>query len=267
VSVAIISIHDVAPSTFERSRDWVRRVEAHGFRASLLVVPGPWGSDGLEHDPELVAWLHEVAVRGHELSLHGWEHRGVSGLAASGGRDASTGGRLRSAYGRMIARGCGEFHDLDRLEALRRLRLGLGVMARCGIDPVGFTPPGWLSSPESRAAMVELGFAYTTSQWTVFDLLEGREVRIPAVSQRPGSSLSGAGAVMNERVMRHRLRRRQPVRIALHPDDLHHRHLVDATERMLLGLQRASDRGDVDVITYAELVGAWGASRAAVAVS
>ena len=252
MSVAVISIHDVAPATFARSREWLERVEAHGLRATLLVVPGPWGSDGLEHHDDVVAWLHDVAARGHELSLHGWEHRAVVDPVWA---PTSRRGQLRSAYGRLLARGCAEFHDLGRDEAARRLRLGVAVMARCGIEPVGFTPPGWLSSPPARSVMADMGFAYTTSQWTVFDLRTDRRVRIPAVSQRPGSALAGIGATLNRVFVRHRARRSASVRLALHPNDLHHRSLVDATEQMLADLAAAQRRGSLDVVTYAELVG------------
>ena len=103
--------------------------------------------------------------------------------------------------------------------------------------------------------MADMGFAYTTSQWTVFDLRTDRRVRIPAVSQRPGSALAGIGATLNRVFVRHRARRSASVRLALHPNDLHHRSLVDATEQMLADLAAAQRRGSLDVVTYAELVG------------
>jgi hypothetical protein len=39
VAAAIVSVHDVAPSTFEQSRAWVEMLDRHRIRASLLVVP------------------------------------------------------------------------------------------------------------------------------------------------------------------------------------------------------------------------------------
>jgi hypothetical protein len=253
MSVVVISLHDVAPATLEQSRAWLDQVEARGLRATLLVVPGPWRDERLDGDPAFAEWLHAARRGGHELSLHGWEHRGVTmprSVALSPTLTAS-----RRLYGRIAARGCGEFHELGRVEAKQRLRMGRAALAGIGIETVGFTPPGWLISRDAITALRQLGFRYTTTQWSVHDLQRETTLRIPAVSHRPGSAIAAPAAKVTQGFVAHRVRTGRPVRIALHPDDLTHPALVAATERMLDTVAVAARTRGVQVVTYAELVG------------
>ena len=264
MAAAIVSVHDVAPSTFEQSRAWVEMLDRHRIRASLLVVPGPWGSDGLRHDPEFITWLHGAARSGHEVSLHGWEHRGVDDPNGPG--PTTPWSQLRRSYGEVIARGCGEFHNLGTIEAKRRLRAGLSELRAAGFDPVGFTPPGWLASRDSVTAMRQVGLSYTTTQWAIVDLANGVRIPIPAVSQRPGSSLTDVAAAANEQIIRWRLEHRHSIRLALHPRDLDHQRLITSTERIFTRIDAARSSGLV-VTTYRDLIerGAIARRRAALA--
>jgi predicted deacetylase len=252
--VAVVSLHDVAPATFEQSRHWLDRVEAHDLRATLLVVPGPWRSPGVASNPAFVAWLRAAHARGHEVSLHGWEHRGVDMESAiTRGRSMTAAAARR--YGQLMARGCGEFHTLGRFEAKRRLRLGLEALGTIGLHPTGFTPPGWLISSDSLVALRQLGFRYTTTQWSVIDLHGGRTLRIPALSQRPASPVADVAATFVRHAVEHRAQRGRAVRVALHPDDLAEQALVTSTERVLLTLSAAARSRRLRVVTYIELVG------------
>jgi predicted deacetylase len=236
MSVVVISLHDVAPATLEQSRAWLGHVEARGLRATLLVVPGPWRDERLDGDPAFAEWLHAARRDGHELSLHGWEHRGVTVPRSVALSPTLTAGRR--LYGRIAARGCGEFHELGRVEAKQRLRMGRAALAGLGIETVGFTPPGWL-----------------ISRGSVHDLQRETTLRIPAVSHRPGSAIAAPAAKVTQGFVAHRVRTGRPVRIALHPDDLTHPALVAATERMLDTVAVAARTRGVQVVTYAELVG------------
>ncbi|MEI6496663.1 MAG: polysaccharide deacetylase family protein [Actinomycetota bacterium] len=251
MAAVVVSVHDVAPATFDESREWVQLLDHYGICATLLVVPGPWESDGLQSSPAFIDWLHKAASKGHEVSLHGWEHRGVADPNGPG--VASPWAVTRRSYGRMIARGCGEFHNLGRVEAKRRLRAGLDEMRTAGFEPVGFTPPGWLASHDAIGAMRQLGFAYTTTQWAVLDFIGNRRLPIPALSQRPGSPLTAAAGLANEQIIRRRLRGGRSVRVALHPRDLDHRALIDSTERTFARIDAARFAG-VHAVTYCDLV-------------
>ncbi|MEO5875251.1 MAG: DUF2334 domain-containing protein, partial [Streptosporangiaceae bacterium] len=76
--VFVVSIHDVSPATAAETGVWAGDLDRLGVPASLLVIPSAGGGP-LTDDPGLVAALHDLASRGHELSLHGFEHAGVPG--------------------------------------------------------------------------------------------------------------------------------------------------------------------------------------------
>lgn len=215
-------------------------VEARGIRATLLVVPGRWNSVALSDDPSTVAWLRDAADRGHEVAMHGWTHEVGNDRAAA----------HRNVRNRFVARGCGEFVDLDQSAALARLEAGIIAMAECGFRPLGFTPPGWLASPGTVAALRTTGFAYTTSHGAVHDLVRDRHLRVPAVCQRPGSPLTAAGISVVRRFVVHRIVRHRPVRVALHPADIRSARLHDATAQLL------DIAACTETTTYAELTGA-----------
>ncbi|MBV8559146.1 MAG: polysaccharide deacetylase family protein [Acidimicrobiia bacterium] len=221
MSTMTVSVHDVAPCTAAATERWVDALDRRGVCATLLVVPGPWSLPMLaDHEP-FCAWLRDAAVH-HEVALHGWTHRAAGG-----------GGLARRAIGAVVARGAAEFWSLDREEARRRLRLGLAELARAGFSPCGFTPPGWLASPETFQAARDVGLRYTTSHVAVTDLVTGRLLRAPVVSHRAGGLGQGAGAALFAQLTARRARHGRPVRIALHPSDVDQPRLRDVALRAI----------------------------------
>lgn len=221
MSSLLVSIHDVAPPTMAASRRWVAMMEQAGVPTSLLVVPGPWrtAADGAASD-RFAGWLGGAAAAGHEVVQHGWTHRAE--LA---------GGWARRLSGHVVCRGAGEFWALDHSEAALRLQLGRTVLKALGHHADGFVPPGWLASYDARRAIRDNGFRYMTSHLAVLDLHRERALRIPALSHRPGSRAQRLGATLLWRTARARAHRGSSVRLALHPDDLDHRDLVEASLR------------------------------------
>lgn len=231
--VRVVSIHDVSSVTLDLSRRLLGLCEESGVRASLLVVPGPWRGARVTEDLAFRRWLEGAAGRGHEVSLHGWTHEGGGG---------------RSLADRFIARRCGEFAALDRSEALRRLERGLAVMEELGHRVEGFTAPGWLLSSDARAALVDLGFAYTTTHLSVLDLSGADPIPAPAFCQRPDSPLTGIGSRLVRRVLVARVAGGRAVRLALHPRDLSTEALTEATRTLVQVM------GSGPTTTYAECI-------------
>ncbi|MEV4743768.1 polysaccharide deacetylase family protein [Streptomyces sp. NPDC049555] len=235
----VVSVHDVAPWSFSRTREWVAELECRDVPATLLLVPGAWRGVPLADDPALVRWLHAAARRGHELAQHGFTHRAVPG-----------GPRHRRLLNRLLARGCAEFCALGAHEAADRLARGRAELARAGIHPEGFTPPGWLASPGTMAALRASGLAYTTSHLAVHDLRTGRRHRLPALCHRPGGLGEHAAARLLPWAACRWARRGRSFRIALHPADLARPGL---RESALAAIDAALAAG-AEPLTYAELV-------------
>lgn len=214
----IVSVHDVAPSTSWATRYWSGELDRRDVPATFLVVPGPWEGPSFRFDRELVAWLHERAVRGDEIAQHGWTHRRGNG-----------GAPWRRAVGAIAARGCAEFWALEESEAYRRASLGQDALRSAGFDPVGFTPPGWLAAPGAVRSLRRLGFRYSTSQRSILDLHRGVRHAVVALSQRPDGLGQAVGAAYTAATARLLMRHDRSVRIALHPRDLGHPRLVAAS--------------------------------------
>lgn len=238
-----VSLHDVAPATFRESRRWLSEVERRNITASLLVIPGPWRGRRLGDDAGFVEWLHDCRRAGHEIVQHGWEHIAVKD-------DSAPGSRFERLRARIRARGCGEFASLGPDTARQRLEWGRSTLREHGFEPTGFVPPGWLARPSTDAVLSELGFQYTTTQWTVKDLAMGRVLSVPSTSQRPGSALTGAAAALNVRLWRHWAKSGRPIRMALHPDDLGDSRIVASAHRMLTDATAYGYRS----LTYSDLV-------------
>ncbi len=235
----VVSLHDVAPATAEETASWLAELDALGVPASLLVVPGRFGGGPrLADAPEFAAWLRSLS--GHEISLHGLHHAGVPG-----------GPHWRQAVNRAMARGAGEFCALTEVQAEARLRAGLQIMREAGLPVTGFTPPGWLASPGTRAALRSLGFAYWTSQAAVHTLPYGRVHRMPALSHRPGGRGERTGARLMVAAARTLSRAGTSFRVALHPADLDRPGLREATRTAIETALRAG----AGPLTYAELTG------------
>lgn len=234
----VISVHDVAPSTFQLSKRAVRRMEQFGATCSLLVVPGPWNGESLSDSPKFIDWLHDCEARGHEIVQHGYTHEKLATPSWS---------RVQSA---ILTRGCNEFHSLRYSEATRRMELGLQQLSNYDFSPTGFVPPGWLASEGTIQAAKELGFTYLTTRTRFLHLAAGHSHTIPAWSHRPNSTLSFAGALWWQMGTASRLLSPSALRLALHPGDVSDKKLMDVSERCV---RRLLDFG-YKSYTYQELI-------------
>lgn len=249
----VVSVHDVAPGTMTETRRWLADLDMFGVRGVLLAVLGPWRGRELAAAPESAELLREAASHGHEIALHGWAHAAQPG-----------GGRTRRWSGAFAARGAGEFWTLDEAAARDRMERGRASLAAAGLDARGFVPPGYLASPGARQALAGSGLRYWTSHLFIHDLTDGSRLFAPSVSHRPAQSrgaLSGAadrpaleraGQVLIDSASRALPRPRVPLRLALHPDDLHRPGLREVTLRAIERALRSGARAT----TYSRLLDA-----------
>jgi hypothetical protein len=103
---------------------------------------------------------------------------------------------------------------------------------------------------------------HEATQWHVRELSTWRRLRIPALSHRPGSPLSGTAAQALWRVGQHRLDHGRATRLALHPRDLDDPRLVATTLALLDHAVALGSR----FTTYTKLVQRW-VSRTPVAAT
>ncbi len=228
-----VEIHDVSPA----SRDAVRRLrellwDVGVDRATFLVVPSFEDDAGrtwdLRADAGLVEWLRRQQAEGSEIVLHGLTHRAPAGPPP---------GLRNAALDRWFTRGCDEFAHLSRDEARRRLTAGHAVLAEAGLRAIGFIAPAWRQSPGTRRALVELGYRFTATLGHVRPLAGRRSVvRTPALTF---VAPNGAVDIGKRAVMRGWELGARPaalLRVALHPQDLERRGLVEHVLDRISGL-------------------------------
>jgi hypothetical protein len=149
-SAVVVSLHDVAPPTREKTARIIDQLTQLGVRCcSLLVVPNYHQSGSSFADAEFVRWLRQLEAAGHEVVMHGYYHaRPVADHEDF--RD-----RLIT---RVYTNREGEFYDLPYDEAFRRISQARDEFRNAGLKPHGFIAPAWLLS-----ALVGLQRADTTA--------------------------------------------------------------------------------------------------------
>ena len=163
----VVSLHDVAPPTWEASEKIIHELSRRGVRAcSLLVVPDYHHTGRAIENRKFIDWLRELENAGHEIVIHGYFHERPAR------NDESFRVRLLT---QSYTSGEGEFYDLDYAEALRRIKQARDEFTAAGLKPRGFIAPAWLLSAEAERAATDAEMEYTTRLTTVVDL-RSREV-------------------------------------------------------------------------------------------
>jgi len=208
----IISLHDVAPGSFEMVRRWMELLGERNLPVSMLVIPGPWAGGNLSTDPSFQTWLKQVSLERNEVVLHGFSHQAKFHFPVKPWKVAS---------GCVLARGCEEFWAINHTEARQRMMNGLAVFKQLGYAPSGFIAPGWLASDEAIDAMRELGFEYTNNHLRINDLAADRKYFAPVVCQRTSAFSSRFVLRLTMLLARALSMLNLPIRVAIHPADLH----------------------------------------------
>jgi predicted deacetylase len=224
----VVSVHDVSPLTGVRTEGILRDLRAAGCgRVSLLVVPDHHGKGRISQDAAFAEWLRAKVAEGHEAVLHGYRHLRDRGEGDGWGR------RLVTEH---YTAGEGEFYDLGREEARRRLEAGMGELRACGVGAVGFIAPAWLLGAEAEGAVREMGFEYTTRIGTVVDFKTGSVHRARSLVWSVRAGWRRACSLVWNRALFAVAGSGPLVRVGIHPPDWDH----GAIRRQVLELAGAA---------------------------
>lgn len=161
----VVSVHDIAPATRERSARIIDELARVGVSCcSLLVVPNYHQRGSSFAEREFVSWLRRLEASGHEIVVHGYYHA----------RPASDRESFRDrVVTRVYTNREGEFYDLAYDEAFRRISQARDEFRSAGLKPHGFIAPAWLLSAEAEQAARDCDLEYTTRLRSVRDLRHG----------------------------------------------------------------------------------------------
>jgi predicted deacetylase len=227
----IVSLHDVSPLTWARSRQILDDLAGLGIdRVSLLVIPNHHARAPITENPAFLEWLRAQAGAGHEIVAHGYFHQ----------RSKKAGeGPWKKFITAHYTAGEGEFFDLTKPEADRLLRQGIEDFRMGGLSPRGFIAPAWLLGDAALEAVRDAGFEYTT----YLNRIEPLHGAPPAFSQSLVWSVRAAWRrVLSlgwNRLLAKRLKDDAVIRVGLHPPDWDH----PAIKRQILQLIRCALAG------------------------
>ncbi|MEP6808960.1 MAG: polysaccharide deacetylase family protein [Chthoniobacterales bacterium] len=213
----VVSLHDVAPPTWEASEKMLRELSRHGVRvSSLLVVPNYHRTGRSIEHAKFVDWLRELEGAGHEIVIHGYFHE-----RAAKGNETLRERLVTQSY----TSGEGEFYDLDYAESLRRITQAREEFAAARLQPRGFIAPAWLLSAEAERAAADAEMEYTTRLTSVLDLRSGEVFHarslVYSVRNRWRRSASLAWNAAQARIQSSN----SLLRLGIHPPDLAHANI------------------------------------------
>jgi predicted deacetylase len=240
----VVSVHDVAPSTWEAARQILSALQHRGVRAcSILVVPDYHRTGRSMANQAFVSWLRDVESEGHEIVIHGYYHS----------RPRSDRESLVNRFlTRIYTQDEGEFFDLGYEEARRRITEAKEDFEAAGLKPHGFIAPAWLLSAEAERAARDAGIEYTTRLGSVRHLRSGDAFRTQSLVYSVRTGWRRQASVCWNGLLAQLTQSKSLVRLAIHPVDYEHCAIWRQTCRLAeeLGSTRTAT-------TYHDWVAEW----------
>jgi predicted deacetylase len=223
-----VSIHDVSPAWKDEVEAALDACRVRGIRPALLVVPNFHGRAPLLSDAAFCERLRFLQAAGHEVYLHGFEHRSRKRFDAS-----RTPSRLAWLFAQRVASGGeAEMSDVSPAEGRARLDEGERVLEKAGLRVDGFVAPAWSMPSWLLPLLGERGCHFTEDHLRVYDPAAGRaraSVVLNWATRSPGRL---ASTVAYCRLAKH-ARFALPARIAIHPADMRFRLVRSEIDRLL----------------------------------
>ena len=225
-----VSVHDVAPATWNECEALLALADAVHAPVTLLVVPEYHGDPPIDADRRFVACLKSRVARGDEVVVHGFRHE-----------DEGPGSRTPLEWLRrnVYTAGEGEFDAIDADEAARRLTLGIACLERAGLEPTGFVAPAWLMGTGCRAALRHQPLAYTSTRTALIEIVSGRQIPAPSLVYSSRSQLRRILSRVVNRTRLAGLAAAPLVRVALHPADARYPGVIREWQALLARLAAA----------------------------
>ncbi|MFO0453321.1 MAG: DUF2334 domain-containing protein [Pseudomonadota bacterium] len=227
-----VSLHDVAPSTWEDCETLLELVRPYGVPVTLLVTPHLHAGVRADADPAFAQALRGRLARGDEPVLHGYYHL-----------DDATPPRSTRDWvrRRLLTAGEGEFAAITAQEAERRAVLGRAMLRGIGVEVEGFVPPAWQIAIDAFDAVARAGFRYVTTRDWLYPLPSGDPVHAPSLVYSTRTAWRRAASHWWNLLRLRSLALAPRVRVALHPPEARYRHVREAWRRMMDALAARRD--------------------------
>ena len=210
----IVSLHDVAPATWDTSRKIITELQQHGIRTcSLLVVPDYHHTGPSLQNRPFASWLGGLESHGYETVIHGYFHE----------RPRQDGEPFTNRFlTRIYTQDEGEFFDLSYEEARQRICAAREEFELAGLKARGFVAPAWLLGSEAERAARDAGMEYTIRIGSVHDLRSGDTFRAPSLVYSVRNEWRRSASLCWNAMLAQIARRDELVRVSIHPVDYKH---------------------------------------------
>jgi predicted deacetylase len=201
---ALVSIHDVMPSTLDKVDRIVGILNKHGINsATLLVVPGkPWRDSEIDQ-------LREYAQRGMELAGHGWHHQ-INKYADLKHR----------VHGLVISKNVAEHLELDSVGIAKLIEQSYRWFKEHNLpDPSLYVPPAWAMGNISKSRLRRLPFRYFEYFSGIYDSKLNCFERIPMVGYEADVWFRVPFVALWNRMNFIGAQHQQRLRFSIHPND------------------------------------------------
>lgn len=206
-NTSIVSIHDVAPHTFDRICQIVDLLHENNIRTyTLLVIPNQnWTST--QHEK-----LRALTAAGAELAGHGWNHKSLPPKSIR-----------HYLHSKFISRNVAEHYSLSSEE-------GIQMMCNCHAwfqqnnlpPPKLYVPPAWALGNTKLRDLYQTPFSMVETLQGVYHIAETRMIRLPLLGYEADTLfrqiMLSAFNKLNLLIAKHTS---TPIRLSIHPNDLH----------------------------------------------
>lgn len=205
----------------ERILHWLRERDVPPV--TLLVVPGrPW-------QPKQIDRLRELAAEGYELAAHGWHHE-------------TTPSRLyHRIHAALISRRVAEHLHLDSQDIRRLMLRSHDWFGENGLPlPEFYVPPAWALGPLRKAEMAQLPYRLIETTRGLIHLKASTHTsfqKLPLTGYEADTPFRECFLRRwNASQARTARKKKLPLRISIHPDDLDLR-VADQMEDQILAVR------------------------------
>jgi predicted deacetylase len=197
--LGVVTIHDACPAFSTKILESADELERLRIKFNIALIPFFNGKEDLPRFPEFVDKIK--SYKKCQIVLHGLYHEKKNGQFDN-------------------------FHETTEADAEERIRTGLEIFHKIGINTNVFIPPAWKLNNSSIKVLEKLGFKLAEEQegyLLLFSQQEFKKIRLPKVLNWDSTGYPKKNIVnmaRDERAFKLQIEQRpQIIRIALHPRD------------------------------------------------
>ena len=223
------SLHDVCPAHLDRLIQAEVLFESWGVtKVTYLVVPFFHNTIYAHEHAEFKKWIQKPRSFEVEWCLHGFYHREILDENYQSAT-FSEGFKRRHMTG-----GEGEFLALKGENLLQRIQDGQKIFAELfGFLPEGFVPPAWLYNSELDGVLKAKGFVWTEDHSGVRLLQSSKVIKAPVITWATRTFFRKWASLIVCPALLMLWRKKELVRIAVHPHDFDHKQTKKSIQRVL----------------------------------